>query len=107
MIEEAPKTIPEAAINVIIDDRIYRARNGSVLGREGTLAKEYFAKFETISRVHAKITKAAGSWYVTIPSSVINSTLIDGMEAKRDVPHPVRGERVLKLADNCVIRLKP
>ena len=105
MFDEAPKTEIEPGLKVIIDGRPYTARHGSVLGREGTIAKDYFEKFSGVSRVHAKITKTGGRWYVTVPAAVANTTLLDGVEAKRDTPLPLVGEHIFKRSD-CVIRLK-
>ena len=104
--EQAPKTEVTPGLKILFGGRTYIARHGTVLGREGTVAREVFEKFSTISRVHAKITKAGGCWYVTVPAAVANSTLLDGMEAKRDTPLPLLGEHILKLSDDCIIRLK-
>jgi hypothetical protein len=104
--EGAPKTQVESGVKVIIGDRTYTARHNTVLGREGTLAIEYFDKFTAVSRRHAKITKDGGRWFVTVPAAVSNSTMFDGMEMKRDQPYPIMGEHVLKMSDQCVVRLK-
>jgi len=104
--EHAPKTEVTPGLKVLIGGRTYTARHGTVIGREGTVAQDYFEKFSTISRVHAKITKVGGRWFVTVPAGVANSTLLDGMEAKRDTALPLLGEHILKLSDECVIRLQ-
>jgi hypothetical protein len=104
--DQAPKTDITPGLKVVIGGHTYTARHGTVLGREGTLAQSYFEKFSTISRTHAKITKAGGRWFVTVPGAVANSTMLDGMEAKRDTALPLVGEHVLKLSDDCVIRLQ-
>ena len=104
--ESAPKTEIEPGVKLIIGERTYTARHNTVLGREGTLAIEYFDKFTTVSRRHAKITKDGGRWYVTVPASVANSTMFDGMEMKRDQPYAIVGEHVLKMSEQCVVRLK-
>ena len=99
------KTRIEPGLKVVIDGRTYIARHGSVLGREGTLATPYFEKFSTVSRVHAKISKQGGRWFITIPAAVANSTMLDGVELKRDLAHPLLGEHVLKMSEQCVIRV--
>jgi hypothetical protein len=104
--DQAPKTNITPGLKVLIEGRTHLARHGSVLGREGTIAREYFEKFNSVSRVHARITKERGCWYLTVPASVANSTLLDGVEAKRDTPLALLGEHILKLSDECVIRLK-
>ena len=106
MYPEGAATQIEPGVKVVIDGRAYTARHGTVLGREGTLAKEYFEQFSTVSRRHAKITKDGGRWYVTVPASVANSTMLDGVEMKREQPYPILGEHIFKLSDQCVVRLK-
>jgi hypothetical protein len=103
---EAPKTDIEPGLKVIVDGRTYTARHGSVLGREGTIARSYFETFGSVSRMHAKITKAGGRWFITVPAAVANSTMLDGVEAKRDTPLPLVGEHVFKMSEQCVVRLQ-
>lgn len=102
----APRPEPEPGVKLIIGERTYTARHNTVLGREGTLAIEYFDKFTTVSRRHARITKDGGRWYVTVPASVANSTMFDGMEMKRDQPYAIVGEHVLQMSEQCVVKLK-
>lgn len=104
--DSAPKTEIEPGMKVVIGDHTYTARHNTILGREGTLASSYFDKFTAVSRRHAKITKDGGRWYVTIPAAVANSTMLDGVEMKRDQPYPILGEHILKMSDQCVVRLK-
>jgi hypothetical protein len=104
--DSAPKTDIEPGLKVIVGDRTYTARHNSVLGREGTIAPDYFGQFHTVSRTHAKFTKAGGRWYVTVPASVANSTMLDGIEVKRDQPQPLLGEHILKMSEQCVVRIK-
>lgn len=99
------KTHIEPGVKVTVDGRTYTGRHGSILGREGTIAAEYFSKFNGVSRVHVKFIKKEGRWFITVPASVANSTLLDGVEAKRDVNLPLMGEHILKLADNCVVKV--
>lgn len=100
------KTRIEAGVKVLVDGRTYIARHGSVIGREGTVAPEYFAKFGTVSRVHVKFSKQGGRWFITVPAAVANSTMLDGIEVKRDVPTALLGEHILKVSDSCVVRLQ-
>lgn len=103
--EGAPTQI-EPGVKVVIDGRTHTARHGSVLGREGTIAKDYFEQFSTVSRRHAKITKDGGRWFVTVPASVANSTMWDGVEMKREQAYPIVGEHIFKLSEQCIVRLK-
>src|SRR5262245_52210794 len=100
-LEGAPKTQIEQGVTAIIGDRSYIARHNTVLGREGTLAVSFFDKFTTVSRRHAKITKDGGRWFVTVPAAVANSTMLDGVEMKRDQPYPLLGEHVLRMSEQC------
>ena len=99
------KTHIEPGVKVTIDGRTYTGRDGSILGREGTIAMAYFSKFNGVSRVHVKFLKKEGRWFITVPAAVANSTLLDGVEVKRDVAVPLMGEHILKLADNCVVKV--
>jgi hypothetical protein len=103
---DAPKTDIESGVKVVIDNHTYTARHKSVLGREGTIATSYFDKFTSVSRVHAKFTKEGGRWFITVPAAVANSTMLDGVEMKRDQPYPIVGEHVLKMSEQVVVRLK-
>jgi hypothetical protein len=104
-LDPAPKTHIEPGVKVIIEDRTYTARHNSVLGREGTIAQNYFEQFSTVSRVHARFTKDGGRWFITVPASVANSTMLDGSEMKRDHPYQLLGEHILKMSDQCVVRV--
>ena len=104
--ESAFKPEIEPGVKVIIGERTYMARHDTVLGREGTLAIEFFDKFLAVSRRHAKITRDGDRWFVTVPASVVNSTMLDGVEMKRDQPYPIMGEHVLKMSDQCIVKLK-
>ena len=102
----APKTQIEPGVKIVIGDRTYTGRHNSVLGREGTVANDYFEKFAAVSRRHAKITKDGGRWFVTVPAAVANSTMLDGVEMKREQPYALVGEHILKMSDQCVVKLK-
>ena len=104
--ENAPKTHVEPGVKIVIDDKTYTGRHNSVLGREGTIANTYFERFKAVSRVHAKFTKDGGRWFITVPAAVANSTMLDGVEMKRDQPYPIVGEHILKMSDECVVRVK-
>ena len=104
--DPAAKTDITPGLKVLIEGKTYLARHGTVLGREGTIAKSYFERFSSISRVHAKVSKTGGRWYITIPAAVANSTMLDGVEAKRDTPLPLMGTQVLKLSDECIVHLQ-
>ena len=99
------KTHIEAGVKVLVEGKAYTARHGSIIGREGTVAADYFSKFNTVSRAHVKFSKQGGRWFITVPASVANSTMLDGVEAKRDTPLPIVGEHILKLSEACVVRV--
>lgn len=103
---EVDKTTVEPGLQLIVGDDVYIVHDGDVIGREGTIAQAFFSQIKTVSRRHAEISKREGRWFVTIPASVANSTMVDGVEAKRDTPMMLAGEHVLKMSEGCVVRLK-
>jgi len=96
----------EPGLKVTVEGKTHIAHHGDVLGREGTIAKDVFYFIKTVSRVHVKITKAEGRWFITVPRAVTNSTKLDGVEIDRDVPQRISGTRILKMSDNCVVTLE-
>lgn len=100
-----PTTI-EPGLKVTVEGKTYLAHHGDILGREGSVAKDIFYFIKTVSRVHAKITKAEGYWFITVPQAVTNSTKLDGVEVPRDTPQKINGTRILKMSDQCVVTLE-
>lgn len=99
-------TTIEPGLKVTVEGKTYLAHHGDILGREGTVAKDVFYFIKTVSRVHAKITKAEGYWFITVPQAVTNSTKLDGIEIPRDEPQRISGTRILKMSENCVVTLE-
>ncbi|WOO40583.1 hypothetical protein [Rubellicoccus peritrichatus] len=100
-------TTIEPGLKVTIQGTTYIARDGDVLGREGTVATEELGSINTVSRRHAVVSKREGFWFITIPKSVNNSTKLDGMEVERDAPQKINGTRILKMSESCVVTLSP
>jgi hypothetical protein len=103
---EEQKTEIEPGLKLIAGGEEYVVRDGDILGRQGTIAKDFFERTPTVSREHVLISKRAGQWYITIPDWVANSTMLDGVEAPRGEPQLIIGERFLKMGGNCLVRLK-
>ena len=106
MIVDTDATQIESSSVVIIAGRSYPISDGAVLGREGTIARSELAELATVSRRHAIFTKREGKWYVTVPSSVANSTRLDGVEIRRDAPQLLLGRHVLALSQQAVARIE-
>ncbi|GHB98778.1 FHA domain-containing protein [Cerasicoccus arenae] len=99
-------TAIEPGLKVTVEGKTYLANAGDVLGREGTVAKDVFYFIKTVSRIHVKISKQEGRWFITVPKSVNNSTKLDGVEVVRDVPQKIVGTRILKMSESCVVTLE-
>ncbi|WP_309380899.1 hypothetical protein [Cerasicoccus frondis] len=99
-------TTIEPGLKVTVEGKTYLAHHGDVLGREGSIAKDVFYFIKTVSRVHVKILKQEGFWFITVPRAVSNSTKLDGVEVPRDVPQKINGTRILKMSDSCVVTLE-
>ena len=96
----------ESGLKVTIDGRTFVAKPGDLLGREGTLGVDCFIRHATISRRHVEISKKAGRWFVTVPESVANSTMLDNMEVVRGKPCLLTGKHILRLSKACVVVLE-
>lgn len=99
-------TTIEPGLKVTVEGKTYLAHHGDILGREGNVAKDVFYFHKAVSRVHAKITKQEGHWFITVPKAVSNSTKLDGVEVERDVPQKILATRILKMSDQCVVTLE-
>ncbi|MEO0797270.1 MAG: FHA domain-containing protein [Verrucomicrobiota bacterium] len=100
-------TTIEPGLKVSVQGKTYIAHDGDVLGREGTIAQDVLHFINTVSRRHAVISKREGFWFLTVPKSVNNSTMLDGIEVERDVPQKINGTRILKMSEACVVTLQP
>lgn len=99
-------TTIEPGLKVTVEGKTYLAHHGDILGREGTVAKDVFYFIKTVSRIHVKILKQEGHWFVVVPKAVSNSTKLDGVEVPRDEPQKVLGTRILKMSESCVVTLE-
>ncbi|MGE9297070.1 MAG: FHA domain-containing protein [Puniceicoccales bacterium] len=99
-------TAIEPGLKITVQGNTYISNDGDILGREGTVAKDVFYFINTVSRRHALVSKREGYWYITVPKSVNNSTMLDGVEIERDVPQRINGTRILKMSEGCVVTLQ-
>lgn len=91
---------------LVIGDKNYECKSGDVLGREGTVAREFFSTIGTVSRKHVTFTLRDGQWFLSIPQSVQNISQLDGNELPRGQEHPLQREHTLKLSSQCEVRLR-
>ena len=102
---DSESTSIEPGLKVTVEGLTYWANDGDVIGREGNIASHYFEDIPTISRIHVRVHKKEGRWYISVPSAVSNSTMLDGTEVNREELQLVNGPRVLKLAADCIVHL--
>ena len=105
MIVDTSVTQVESSAIALIGGVRHRIFDGSVLGRDGDVARAALKDIPTVSRKHAVFSRKSGGWFVMIPSSVANSTTLDGVELRRDVPQLLMGEHVLKLSSQAIVRI--
>ena len=105
-VESAASTKIEAGLRVTINGKSYLAHSGDILGRDGTLAVDQFLGHAAVSRRHVEITMNAGRWFITVPTSVANSTRLDGIEVNRGQRYPLLGKHILKLSASCIVSLE-
>ncbi len=93
-------------LELTLQGRTYMARNGDVLGRQGSIAVAQLVEEETVSRRHVIIGYAQGRWSLLVPGSVLNTTRMDGIELPRDQTVPLVSEHLLKLGASVMISIK-
>jgi hypothetical protein len=102
---ETLSLMPAKKLFLSIDGHKYECHAGDVVGREGTVAKDYFATVGTVSRRHLSFAWHDDRWFVVALAGVKNLTQLDGREMPRGVEEPLSGEHRLRLSTLCEVRL--
>ena len=74
-------------------------QNGDILGREH-IGKNLFAAYCTVSREHAKITCANGTWMIEDVGST-NGTHVNGRKLEAGRKYPLKAEDIVSLSKSC------
>jgi FHA domain len=87
----------EKKLKLTLNNRVYLARTGDVIGRQGSVALDQLVDVETISRRHVLIDYERGHWTLRVPAAVLNATRLDGVELPRDQAVSLAGKHILAL----------
>jgi hypothetical protein len=98
-------SIPKRLL-LIAGEVSYECRDGDILGREGTLARQFFAGIGTVSRRHVKFSRNEKGWAMAAQHGVQNVTQLDGCELPQGVLKFLTGEHILKMSTKCEVKLK-
>lgn len=79
------------------DGTTIQCKNGDILGREGTILKNYFKQYGTVSNIHAKITLKAGLWNV-IDLNSSNGTFLNHTKLTPNAEYPLKQNDLLRLS---------
>jgi hypothetical protein len=99
-------TAAKPKLFLLIGGESHECKNGDVIGRDGTVAKDYFSALGTVSRRHVTISEKDGQWMITVTPTVQNITKLDGTELPRGLACPLSGEHTLKLSTQCEVKLR-
>jgi hypothetical protein len=98
-------TLRESTLSLIVGAAEYECREGDVLGREGTVARQVFSEVKTVSRRHVSVSKRDGQWRVAIMPGVVNKTLLDGRELTA-LGAALTGDHTLQMSSQCQVKLR-
>lgn len=98
-------TPPVSILHAEINGLSRKLKPGDVLGREGTVDPDYFLSIGTVSRHHVRIDYRKGTWWVTTPASVKNTTKLDGHELHRGEPTALGASHKLIMSTRCEVKL--
>ena len=93
-------------LQLVIGEDVFPLANGDILGREGTVAGDYFNTFPTVSRQHLFVAFDGRNWSISVPRSVRNPTLLDGKEMTRGQMLVLSGEHRVQLSSQCSVTLR-
>ena len=79
------------------DGTTIQCKNGDILGREGTILKNYFRRYGTVSNIHAKITLNTGLWKVMDLNSS-NGTFLNHTKLTPNEEYPLKQNDLLRLS---------
>jgi hypothetical protein len=91
---------------LLVGGQSFECRDGDILGREGSVAREAFASIETVSRRHVMLSRKENGWFIVVQNDVRNLSQLDGRDMSRGVAHPLTGAHILKMSSRCEVKLK-
>jgi stage II sporulation protein AA (anti-sigma F factor antagonist) len=78
-------------LDLILGDKVYPCAAGDILGREGTVATEYFANHGALEPRHLMVGFREGKWFVLVPLNVRSAVLLDRKRIEPGKPHVLQG----------------
>lgn len=103
-LEKSETCVP--VLELVLGSESFLCEDGTILGRNGNLAKHLFEAIETVSREHLNICLKDNIWNISVGKHVRNSTTLNGQEMDREKPYPLKeGEHVLTMSRACKIIL--
>ncbi len=87
------------------DGTIISCGNDEIIGREGTVMVEYFDRFTTISRKHARIILKAGKWHV-IDLNSANGTFLNEARLTPMTEYPLKENDHLRFSSKMEVVIR-
>jgi len=78
-----------------VDECSWECSPGDIIGREGTIAVEYFRGAAILSRRHLEVQFSSAGWGVSLCSTARNATWINDEEMLHGVRYPLRGRNIV------------
>lgn len=78
-------------LDLVVGDKVYPCADGDILGREGTVATEYFAEHSDVEPRHLMVGCREGKWFALVPLNVRSAVLMDRKRIEPGTPHVLAG----------------
>ncbi len=78
-------------LDLVLGDKVYPCAVGDIVGREGTVATEYFAQHSELEPRHLMVGCREGKWFVLVPLNVRSPVLMDRKRIEPGIPHTLQG----------------
>lgn len=99
---------PPRQLVLVLEGSEYPLNPGDIIGRQGTVAQEVFAGYQTVSRRHLEVRRKKGAWFLRTMEGVPNTTQLDGRELPRGEDVPLTGRHTVQLSSKlsfvCILR---
>ncbi len=97
---------PMSTLTLLVNEQCYPCADGDVLGRNGTVAKDYFSSVLTVSRQHVSVHYCDGRWVLRLCPGVANLTEVDGNAVQAGADHILTADHRLRLSKKCEVHLR-
>jgi hypothetical protein len=101
-----PADQPAPGLALVAGGQEYPCKNGDILGREGTVARQFFLAIGEVSRQHAAVSQRAGEWFLEALPNVPNLTELDGQPVRPGTAQRLTGQHRLKMSTKCEVQLR-